>query len=117
MEKRLTSSSFPADCDGRFRFFMSPADDEGIYECTVLEADTPVSSFMVLPYKKTPTAYFFDWKVYVPGLGTGSRLFPAILSYLSQNYSNIKLQVSSDNTAAMKIYKANGLVITETCIT
>ena len=127
MEKALSSASEMVHNDEiPYSFQKGLKDAEGIYECIVYEnidsqaakSSEPiaVSSFKVLPYIKSPTAYFFDWKVFEPGRGTGSRLFPVILDYLSSDYDKIKLQVSSDNTAAMKIYSQNQLEITETAI-
>lgn len=125
MEKALSSASEMVHNDEiHYSFQKGLTDAEGIYECIVYEnidshtgkgsESIAVSSFKVLPYIKSPTAYFFDWKVFEPGRGTGSRLFPVILDYLSSDYDKIKLQVSSDNTAAMKIYSQNQLEITET---
>ena len=93
-------------------FSRSEPDGDGIYKVEIFD-ECCISSFRILPYKKTPTAYFFDWQVFEPGKGTGTKLFPEILSYLSKDYDNIKLQVSSKNTAAYKIYSRFGLEITE----
>lgn len=64
-----------------------------------------VGKFCILPYSDG-TVYFFGFEIDKPGHGTGTYAFPHILNFLAlSGYKKIRLQVSSENTAAMKLYR------------
>lgn len=70
----------------------------------ILLGDCHLGSYQLLPYSDG-TVYFHSFSIDEPGKGTGSAVFPYLLDHLACKYKKIRLQVSSDNTAAMKLYK------------
>lgn len=108
LEKKLLEDT----CANQYEYISSPVssgDGEDIPEKTLrydfTERGKHLGKFCILPYSDG-TVYFFDFEIDSPGKGTGTRAFPCILSFLaSLGYKKIRLQVSSENTAAMKLYK------------
>ena len=68
-----------------------------------------LGSFRLLPYSDG-TVYFHSFSIDRPGQGTGRAVFPHLLNFLAHDYKKIRLQVSSDNTAAMKLYQDFAIV-------
>ena len=90
LEKELSYEDISADCE--------------IKDGDIFIDGAHIGSFQILPYSDG-TVYFHSFVIDRPGLGYGTRVFPQILNHLGKDYKKIRLQVSSENTAAMKLYK------------
>lgn len=76
--------------------------------------NTPIGVCMVIPNGTSVYFYGFEIKESFRGRGYGHQFLTAMIRHLSNQYSEITLQVSSQNIPALSLYKKTGFRITET---
>lgn len=76
--------------------------------------DTAVGVCLILPNGNSVYFYGFEIKESFRRRGYGQHFLTAMIELLSKDYRRITLQVSSQNTPAVNLYKKTGFHITET---
>lgn len=98
-----------------YRFSLLREEADGTRRYAVFPGDSresqPVLTYSVFPGSEKQNGYLFEFAVRkeLRGRGLGSALFPVVLTRLSEDgFRSLSLQVSSSNTAAVKIYERAG---------
>lgn len=86
--------------------------EENLY--TAALSGQPIGVCMIIPSGDTVYFYGFEIKSSYRRMGYGQQFLDAMIALLADRYRRMTLQVSSQNTPALELYKKTGFRVTET---